>query len=270
MPTATAWAAAPPPASTAAERGRPPTSTRRPSRKRNHSARSTATRSPAPCRRVAKSAPEAARASSRSSARAEGASLLHPLRTFRNVAACAPRHDRHRGGRILRRAFDQPVRIDHIDEHVPLCVAAADDLHLLEEQRAAPSEYIVALFELGRDLDRADLPAGERDVGDLFCEPEPAFPPALLGRGEMARDTIHDWIVHRISREFVVRRGQMKHCRLAKDEVRLIGRLRHEWHERENESQCDTLHGRAPPAGGAHVGRLLQRGKPYAAAAATA
>ena len=45
-----------------------------------------------------------------------------------------PRHDRYRGRRVFRRTFDQPVRIDHVDQHVALGVAATDDLHFLEEQ----------------------------------------------------------------------------------------------------------------------------------------
>src|SRR5262245_39489091 len=88
--------------------------------------------------------------------------LLNELTAFlhRGVGA-SPGHDRHRGGGVFRRAFDQPVRIDHVDEHVALGVAAADDLHLLEEQRAALAEHVVALLQLVLEADRADLATGQ-------------------------------------------------------------------------------------------------------------
>ena len=59
---------------------------------------------------------------------------LDEFATFLNRNVPAPRHDRYRGGRILRRSLNQLVGIDHIDQHVPLGVAPANDLHLLEEQ----------------------------------------------------------------------------------------------------------------------------------------
>src|SRR5262245_61525912 len=37
-----------------------------------------------------------------------------------------PGHDRHRGGRVFGRTFDQLVRIDHVDQHVALGIAAAN------------------------------------------------------------------------------------------------------------------------------------------------
>src|SRR5258708_3156052 len=61
---------------------------------------------------------------------------LNELAAFLNRGvAGSPGHDRHRGRRILRRPVNQLVRIDHINQDVPLGVAAADDLHLLEEER---------------------------------------------------------------------------------------------------------------------------------------
>src|SRR6267142_1475013 len=87
---------------------------------------------------------------------------LNEFATFRNRAiGGSPGHDRHRGRRILRRSFDQLVGINHIDQYIPLGVAAANDLHLLEEQRAPLPEHIVALLHLALEVDWTDLPAGQ-------------------------------------------------------------------------------------------------------------
>src|SRR5262245_28077056 len=101
-------------------------------------------------------------------------SLLDEVRAALHLVARAPRHDWDRGGRVLRRAFDEPVGIDHVDQHVALDVAAAHDLHLLEEQRAALAKNVLALLELGLDADRPDLPTGERDVRHLLGDADPA------------------------------------------------------------------------------------------------
>src|ERR1041385_3688074 len=114
--------------------------------------------------------------------------LLDEVPALLNLIALPPRHDWHRGGRVLRRALDDAVRVDHVDQHVPLRVAAAHDLHLLEEQRAALTEHVLALLELRLEADRADLPAGERDVRNFFGDADPAFEAAALRHGEMAGD----------------------------------------------------------------------------------
>src|SRR4051794_11218359 len=85
-------------------------------------------------------------------------SSLDELAAFLNCAIPgSPGHDRYRRRRILRRAFNQPVRIDHINQHVTFGVAAADDLHLLEEQRTPLPKHIVALLHLALEMDRPDL-----------------------------------------------------------------------------------------------------------------
>src|SRR5262245_57112716 len=106
--------------------------------------------------------------------------MLDEIGAALDLVVRAPRHDRHRGGRVLRRAFDEAVGIHHVDQDVALDVAAAHDLHLLEEQRAAFAEDVVALLELGLDADRPNLPAGERDVRHLLGDADPALEPALL------------------------------------------------------------------------------------------
>src|SRR6266403_1952840 len=106
---------------------------------------------------------------------------LNELAAFLNRGiAGAPRHDRHRRRRILRRTFDQLVGIDHIDQHVALGVAAANDLHFLEERRTALPEHIVALLHLALEMDRADLAACQRDIRNLLGKSEPALEAALL------------------------------------------------------------------------------------------
>src|SRR5262245_25930813 len=60
-------------------------------------------------------------------------SIRNVIATFLRSIAAAPRHDGYGRGRILRRAFDNPVRVNHVNQDVPLGVAAPYDLHLLEE-----------------------------------------------------------------------------------------------------------------------------------------
>src|SRR5215210_1933562 len=99
----------------------------------------------------------------------------------------APGHERHGGCGILRRALDNAVAVDQINQHIALRVAAADDLHLLEEERPALAVDLVTLLEFILDGDRADLPAGNRYLRTLLRESRPARPAADLRHGEMTR-----------------------------------------------------------------------------------
>src|SRR5689334_19489233 len=152
--------------------------------------------------------------------------LLNELTAFlhRGVGD-SPGHDRHRGSGIFRRALDQLVRVDHVDQHVALGVAAADDLHLLEEQRAALAEHVVALLQLVLESDRADLAAGERDVRDLLGKAEPALESALLRYGEMTGDALDLGVVEAIGRKLVVRAHPFEHGGAAEDQIGLVGSL---------------------------------------------
>src|SRR5215475_11432624 len=67
--------------------------------------------------------------------KSRGFSPLDPIPALLDLAVRPPGHDRHGGGRVLRRALDQLVGIDHVDEDISLDVAAAHDLHALEEKR---------------------------------------------------------------------------------------------------------------------------------------
>jgi hypothetical protein len=60
-------------------------------------------------------------------------------------------------------------------------MASPHDLHLLEEQRAAGAERVLALGEFLLEADRADLPAGERDVGNFLGHPDPAIEVTFSG-----------------------------------------------------------------------------------------
>src|ERR1700686_723334 len=152
------------------------------------------------------------------------AALLDELATFLHRAiGCPPGHDRYRGGGILRRTVDQSVRIDHVDQHVPLGVAAADDLHLLEKQRAALAEHIVALPHLVLEMDRADLSACQRDIRDLLGQAQPAFHAPLLRHRKVTGHPVDLGVVDAIGRELVVGAQPFEHGRAAENQVRLVG-----------------------------------------------
>src|SRR5665213_868472 len=130
--------------------------------------------------------------------------FLHPIRAFLYDGVGAPGHDRHSGRGILRRTLDDAIAIDHIDQYVALGVAAPHDLHLFEEQRAALAKHILALHEFFLDLDRPNLAAGERNIGDLLRDPYPAFKATALRHGEMARHALDLGVVDTVSGELVV------------------------------------------------------------------
>ena len=59
--------------------------------------------------------------------------FLQKIFAMLDLIARSPRHDRHSRGGVLRRAFNETVGIDHVDEHIALAVTAAHDLHLFEK-----------------------------------------------------------------------------------------------------------------------------------------
>src|SRR6185437_8459983 len=100
---------------------------------------------------------------------------LNPIRAFLHGRFIAPGLNRNGRGRILRRTFNHAVSVDHIDQHVSLSVAAAHDLHLLEKQRAALAKHVFALREFRLEMNRPDLPAGERNIGNFLRHAQPAL-----------------------------------------------------------------------------------------------
>src|SRR5207247_8894754 len=133
------------------------------------------------------------------------------------------RHDRHGRRRVFRRTLDQLVRIDHVDQHIAPDVAAAHDLHLLEEQRAALPKHIVALRKLFLDADWTHLPACQRAIRDLFGYPEPPRESTLLRNGEMTGHAVDAGIVEPIGRKLVIRAEQLEYGGTATDQIRLVG-----------------------------------------------
>jgi hypothetical protein len=91
---------------------------------------------------------------------------------FDYLGRATPWLDWNRRGRILRRSLDQFVRVNHIDEHVALDIAAPHNLHFLENQRTPFAVNNVALIELFLNLNGSILPTGERHVRHLFGHPE--------------------------------------------------------------------------------------------------
>src|SRR6202049_3930102 len=70
-----------------------------------------------------------------------------------------PAHDRNSADAVLRAAFDDPVAVGDIDQHVALLVEEAHDLKRLEDEAAPLVEDALAILDLADDLDRADLAA---------------------------------------------------------------------------------------------------------------
>ena len=108
-----------------------------------------------------------------------------------------------------------------------LAVAAAHDLHLLEDQRAPLAEHVVALRQLALERDRPDLPARQRRVRQFLGEAGPADPAALFRHREIAGDALDLGIVDGVGRELVVGREEFPHRALAQDEVGPVGGGRH-------------------------------------------
>ena len=92
----------------------------------------------------------------------------------------------------------------------------------------------VALFELLLEPHRPDLPAGERDVGDLLGEPHRPLNAALLGRRVVAGDAFDERVVEPVYGKLVVRRQRPPHGRFVEDPVGLLGERR----KGEGEQEC--------------------------------
>src|SRR5882757_1037872 len=172
----------------------------------------------------------------------ELAALLH------GGIARAPGHDRHRRGGVFRRAVDQPVRIDHVDQHVALGIATAHDLHLLEEQRAALAEHVVALAHFILEADRPDLPASQRDIRDFLGKAKPALEAALLRYGEMTGHAVDLGVVDAIGRKLVVGAQPFEDRRPAKDQVRFVRRGRKTGRRQGQGQRQDQKHHRKSPS----------------------
>jgi hypothetical protein len=97
-------------------------------------------------------------------------------------------------------------------------VAAAHDLHLLEEQRAALAKHILTLLKLCLEDDRTYLAARKGD-GD----PYPALKPAAFRHGEMARDAIDFRVIKAVGRELVVGRQPLEYGRPLENKIGLVG-----------------------------------------------
>ena len=122
----------------------------------------------------------------------------HPRLWFR------PAHDRNRADTVLRAAFDDPVAVGHIDQHVALLVEEAHDLQRLEDEAAPLVEDALAILDFALDLDRADLAARDAGVAGVFGHTESAFHPPGLGSADMASDAVDLGIVKTVDDDLVI------------------------------------------------------------------
>src|SRR3984893_119610 len=102
-----------------------------------------------------------------------------------------PAHDRNRADAVLRAAFDDPVAVGHIDQHVALLVEEAHDLKRLEDEAAPLVEDALAILDFALDLDRADLTARDAGVTRVLGHAESAPHPSSLGSADVAGDALH-------------------------------------------------------------------------------
>src|SRR5205823_1430538 len=85
-----------------------------------------------------------------------------------------PAHDRDAADAVLRAAFDNPVAVGHIDQHVPLTVEEPDDLKGLEDEAAPLVENALTVLDLADDLDRPDLAARDAGVAGVLGDTQSA------------------------------------------------------------------------------------------------
>src|SRR3984893_5406149 len=116
-----------------------------------------------------------------------------------------PVHNRNRADAILGAAFDDPVAVGHIDQHVALAVKEANDLKRLEDEAAPFVENALTILNLAVDLDRANLSAGDAGVAGVLGHAESALHPSGLGSADVAGDALVLWVVENIAHRLVIR-----------------------------------------------------------------
>src|SRR6266436_8742985 len=123
-----------------------------------------------------------------------------------------PGHDRNAADAILRAAFDDPVAVGHIDQHVALLVEEAHDLKRLEDEAASLVEDALAIFDFALDLDRADLPARDAGVAGVLGHTQSALHSSRLGSADVAGDALDLGVVKTVDDDLVIRPQQPKLC----------------------------------------------------------
>jgi hypothetical protein len=148
-------------------------------------------------------------------------SFFNPIRAL-CYGSASPRHDRYRRGRVLRRPFDDPVAINHVHEDISFHVATANDLHFLEEERAAFSKHILALLKFRFEGDRTYLAAGQGDIRYFLGYANPPLKSASFRHRKMASDAINFRVIEAIGRQLVVGRQPFEYSRSLEDQIGLF------------------------------------------------
>jgi hypothetical protein len=123
-----------------------------------------------------------------------------------------PAHNRNRADAVLWAAFDDPVAVGHIDQHVALLVEEAHDLKRLEDEAAPLVEDTLAILDFALDLDRADLTARDAGVAGVLGNAESALHPTSLGSADVASDAVDFGIVKTIDDDLVMGAQEPKLC----------------------------------------------------------
>src|SRR6266481_7840662 len=121
-------------------------------------------------------------------------------------------HDRNAADAVLRAAFDDPIAVRHIDQHVALHVEEAHDLKRLEDEAASLVEDALAILDFALDLDRADLPARDAGVAGVLGHAESALHPSGLGSADVAGDAVDFGVVKPVDDDLVIGPQQPELC----------------------------------------------------------
>jgi hypothetical protein len=121
-----------------------------------------------------------------------------------------PAHNRNRADAVLRAAFDDPIAVSHIDQHVALLVEEAHDLQRLEKQAAPLVENALAIRDFALDLDRADLAARNAGVASVLGYAQGALHPPGLGSADVAGDAVDFGVVKTVDDDLVIRAQEPK------------------------------------------------------------
>jgi hypothetical protein len=115
-----------------------------------------------------------------------------------------PIHDRHRADTVLGAARHYPITVGNVDQHIALAVEEAHDLKCLERKAAVFVEDELAVLEFAKDLDRADLAAGDAGVTRILRHTHGTFHAAGLGPGDVAGDTLDFGVVEAVDHDLIV------------------------------------------------------------------
>src|SRR6185437_3466331 len=117
---------------------------------------------------------------------------------------CDPTHDRHGADGVLGAAFDHPVAVGHVHEHVALAVVEAHDVQALEHQATALIEHALAILQLAENLYGAHLAAGDARIAGVLRQSQLPFDSTRHRAADVTRDALHLGVVKAVDCDPIV------------------------------------------------------------------